>query len=610
MKSKIDSKESKRMVADYSFQKKLIAEVRKHFASGKQKVVLAATPGAGKTRMATELIAGYARAGQCILVLTHGQTNLRAQFVEEGLDPYLEKHPGSFTYSVLGTGETAGQVHVALPHYFTAARLKRMRSDAYDIIVIDEAHHFYTSDRNQSIFRKVPGARHLLLTGTPSKFNGKEDFEVVGKCALDLIDRGVLTDPLVELWALDREVGMDEFDSESELPRSSEPSRAAVAEAFVGILGMLPKEKTVVFAHSRKQAKWIQRAAKQLGRRVRLSVSGEDQDSAELESFKASKRKDELLIVVRRGVLGFNDQSLRNAIDFSYSLNPDTIFQGVGRVMRVSTGSQKRFVKVTPKNLHRVTEHVLRFTLALAGSEDFFGYDGNWKFRGVVVPRDVRENLRTETESLRTGKSPLGTHGRLPFRSTMREAWDLKTGPAERVAVATFDQDVRPAVGGNRSLTDEVILASARRFSTRTEWFKEDQSTYSIARKNPKLFEKCVQHMTVLKRRTISGGNRSLTDEDLVSIARRFKTRTEWSRGDSSAYLKARKNLKLFEKCVQHMAPPSKGGRPRILTDGSILARARMFKTRTEWLKADQSAYVAAKKRSRALFERCVQHMT
>jgi superfamily II DNA or RNA helicase len=180
-----------KVIPDYSFQVDLQAKFLKHLSDGSG-VVLAATPGAGKTNMAIEIIGSWltSNPGGSVLVMTHGQTVLRQQFYDR-----LAASPRSYTYAALGDEDAnLAQVHIALPHYF-----QKRKPGRYGLIVIDEAHHFFDAEMVQRVLRANKSAKVLLLTGSPSPFIKSGDYPLVPMTVSELLDRNILTDPYIEL---------------------------------------------------------------------------------------------------------------------------------------------------------------------------------------------------------------------------------------------------------------------------------------------------------------------------------------------------------------------------------------------------------------------------
>lgn len=99
----------------------------------------------------------------------------------------------------------------------------------------------------------------------------------------------------------------------------------------------------------------------------------------------------------------------------------------------------------------------------------------------------------------------------------------------------------------NQIWTKKKCLTEAKKYKTRSEWAYKNKSSYNSAQKQ-KILDLCCSHMKeILKPR---GFWNNL--ENCVENAKKYKTRTEWSKSNSIAYNMARKNGWL-DKCCSHM---------------------------------------------------------
>jgi hypothetical protein len=99
------------------------------------------------------------------------------------------------------------------------------------------------------------------------------------------------------------------------------------------------------------------------------------------------------------------------------------------------------------------------------------------------------------------------------------------------------------------------------------------------------------------------GMNRKLTTEVIAASAAKHTRRSDWSRADRSAYTAAAERGLLDTVCA-HMQPvPPK----RVLSLEQIRASAAQYPSRAAWERGDASAYYAAKRRG--LMDEVCQHM-
>jgi hypothetical protein len=146
--------------------------------------------------------------------------------------------------------------------------------------------------------------------------------------------------------------------------------------------------------------------------------------------------------------------------------------------------------------------------------------------------------------------------------------------------------------------TDETLLAEAKKYKTRSEWANANGGAYNAARnRGEDFFAKCCALMKQLRT--------DWTDEALLAEAKKYKTRTEWYKRKGAAYAAARRRGEdFFAKCSAHMEKVHAEW-----TDEAVLAEAKKYKTRTEWHKLNGGASNAARQRGKEFFEKCCAHM-
>jgi hypothetical protein len=146
--------------------------------------------------------------------------------------------------------------------------------------------------------------------------------------------------------------------------------------------------------------------------------------------------------------------------------------------------------------------------------------------------------------------------------------------------------------------TADSILAEAKRFQTPVKWENASSGSYGAALKRGKRFyARCISHMT---------GRRKWTEHATLKDAKRFQKRSEWMRRSPSSYNAARaRGAAFFERCCAHMLKLKR----RAWTKKELLADAKRYDTKSEWSKASSGAYSAAKKFGRTFYERCCTHM-
>ena len=142
------------------------------------------------------------------------------------------------------------------------------------------------------------------------------------------------------------------------------------------------------------------------------------------------------------------------------------------------------------------------------------------------------------------------------------------------------------------------IKAAAKKYKTRTEFQKGSQYDYEVARQNGVLDEVCA-HMKSMKR----GAKPYWNLKNVKAVAKKCKTRNQFSRNYTVAYQWACKNGVLDEVCA-HMKYTV-----RIQWNlAKVKAEAKKYNTRTEFFKNSSSAYYWAKKNKH--LDKVCTHMT
>ena len=91
--------------------------------------------------------------------------------------------------------------------------------------------------------------------------------------------------------------------------------------------------------------------------------------------------------------------------------------------------------------------------------------------------------------------------------------------------------------------TNDMLISDAKRFTTRSEWSKKSQAAYLAASRRNLVDEAC-SHMTAMRK--------DWTSVMLSADAHSFSTRSEWFHKSSSAYQTA-KDRGIFDACCSHM---------------------------------------------------------
>jgi hypothetical protein len=336
-----------------------------------------------------------------ILVLTEGQDILRTQFHED-----IEEEAPEFTYA-LNDVDSNAQVVVTLPQTLK----DRKKIPAFDLVIVDEAHNWYHAKEGlvQHILKKTRAKRQLLLTGTPSPFNrAREKYEIIYFTTMDAFKEGAIDDFTIELASTTYDIRETDYtrddnvretfeferrDTIITLDRLLEPvhrrlvslvKNGKVYGVTFRMTSKLPQwpailsrlKKTMFACRTQAQARDVANYFESKGVKCALSISDDNDGSVVIREFKRTADI-AVLIVVRRGILGFSYRELVNVVDMTGTRNIDRIFQLMMRVARIHPlGTAKLFFKLVPHDQSNWYWHVMNFCLQLADIELFSTYDG------------------------------------------------------------------------------------------------------------------------------------------------------------------------------------------------------------------------------------------
>ena len=349
---------------DYSYQAKAAEKVLENALSGNYLAsILAACPGAGKTTISHLIINKYIEKfpNARIIVLTEGQTTLSNQYLDELNSPNVEI---KFTYGKLGSNS---QVEVGIPQ-----GIGNRTKETVDLLVIDEAHNYYLAPMVQDIVKTLNPKHQVLMTGSPSKYNKhnseqlvnwenpQKEYAIYYIAAEELINRGVFS-------SVDLDVAKVQNKKDA-----VEVVKKTIEHALASGYNM---DKIMIATPTIAFAKKVTKAMEEKGRKVSLSTSENDKEDLEIKRFKNNET--DVLVVVGRGILGFNDKLVTSLFDFRSSTDVDASYQLFARVLRTHPDNvRKAYVRVgDEKNFQ---DQVLRIhqIKALMEREVFVGFDG------------------------------------------------------------------------------------------------------------------------------------------------------------------------------------------------------------------------------------------
>lgn len=344
------------MNTNYSYQDKAAKTVLENALSGKYIAsVLAACPGAGKTTISQKIINSYTKMfpNANVLVLTEGKNTLKNQYLEELNTSHIEI---GFAY---GDFASNAQVRVGLPQ-----SISKLSWSNVDLLVVDEAHNFFLADMVQSIVKKLNPKHIVLMTGSPTEFNKlnehKKQYGMYYIAAEELMQNGVFSSVVMDV---------------ARCEDKKNPWRAMESVLVEAKKKKDNTSKMMVACPSIDYAKKVRDYLKYLGLTVSLSTSENDKDDTEIQKFKNGETK--VLIVVGKGILGFNDKAITLVADLRSSDNLDASYQLFARVLRTHPeGVRKSYYRVSDKDYNKQVLTLHKMT-ALMRKDIFKGFNGN-----------------------------------------------------------------------------------------------------------------------------------------------------------------------------------------------------------------------------------------
>jgi predicted GIY-YIG superfamily endonuclease len=157
-----------------------------------------------------------------------------------------------------------------------------------------------------------------------------------------------------------------------------------------------------------------------------------------------------------------------------------------------------------------------------------------------------------------------------------------------------------------RTLTVELCLESARRFSIKSDWARADYASYHGAKKRG-WFEVCTAHMVKGITSPVGRKCKRWTFQECLRDALKFSTVPDWKRELRRSWSFA-KTHGWLSTCTAHMTKKEKNvWWKRTYTLESCKASATPFKKLRDWRRSDSGSYKEAL--TRGWLPQCVAHM-
>jgi hypothetical protein len=551
-----------------------------------------------------------------VLILPHGQTLLRLQYysVINSCLPleniFLLKGTQNEQEDILDK-----KIVISLPQ--TLFYKKKGVIGEFGLVVVDEAHNFYLVEAGmvKNVLSQINPPRELLLTGSPSKFIAenkrlnKKEYEIITFPSSQLIQNNVIIDPKIILLKTEEyKFNIKDYFSRDEIRRRRIDTKLTknVIIEVIRYLSMYDQKvsstslskgrpfgiirKMMIVAIDEQHALEIYEILREIGLSVLLSTYSSDQDSSKIDAFKTEENI-QALVVVQRGILGFNFPELQCVVDISLSLNPDRIFQMINRVVRISKNKNKLFLKVMPEDLISIAEVSLSCASALCTKQVYENYSGNYKKLFVPIFTEKTSAERKMLKKTDVVQLPNITY--IPSFSVMTKIYDEnKTENVSGYSWTTFEETRQKLTNQIQYWTLEKCLSIALQYKRSTDWIQNHPCSYQAAVCHGWL-SNCTAHMEKIKKKW--------TLEECKEIALQYKCSMNWIQNHSRSY-GAASSKGWLKVCTAHMQ--------KLNTEWTLekcKEVAMQYQSSTDWRKNNNKSYQAARKNGWA--SKCITYM-
>lgn len=565
---------------EYNYQSEFLC--KPDFYEPSLPLVLAFDTGGGKTTTALMKLDIYysnpINKGKRTVIFPHATNVLRNNFAD-AINDYGDV---SFSSCVIEDStqiedvfNSDCEVIIVLPQ---TVRKHLSKLGKVDWMIVDEAHEWYFAPAYQRIKDALRPKYIMLMTGTPSKFNNKPNEFLYYHVSYEMLHKeGQVGNARVEIVSSNYEMNDQDIlksgnvhSRVSNNVNKSVKSLETVCKQMLrtlnnptnnrlkvvnNVLGEVfnTLEQTIIFCNSQAQAKQFYKSLnKALPGKVLISVSEDGGDSEEFTTFKKNPEY-KVLLLVRKGRLGFSMKELYNIVDFTLSTNVDVISQMLGRVLRVGKKDKmKYYFKVSPQNTVWYFEAIMKIVLRNKMQDIFSTYDGNQN--AVKLPKDKKRKPRKPSSNVdrprreRTPNFSVIDTDIISNIQFFKQVYHKGGQLFQTVSWTTLD-DVRKEcfnlrdrrTGDNLITYDECIqLVKDKGYTRKIEFQTMSPAHYGFIQSNG-LVDKFVKDTGLKGRKLV------LTYDEVKACADQCKTRTEFASKFQSKYKKAKNEGWLLE---------------------------------------------------------------
>jgi hypothetical protein len=301
---------------------------------------------------------------------------------------------------------------------------------------------------------------------------------------------------------------------------------------------------------------------------------------------------------------GWHEEATRH-MHRVYSMGELVIYKLLTQ-MDIGFQPQRRFDEIRSKKPLPYDFFLPEFNLVIEyqGVQHF--QESSRKFGEYLSERQARDKLKREgAERLNLNYLAIEKSGAKEIEKVLlfhlaelASKLDLKMDFAKR-ALTVQEEDSLKWLG---TVTKAEALDDAKQYRSYPEW-RKNSSLYQIAIKNGWLAE-CKAHM-IPEREARSIAKLKWTKEKAAEVAKKYKSRSEFKKANSSAYTRARINGWLEDICSHMSLKVHPNG---YWTKERVISSAKQYMTRTDWMRScDSAAYNLA--REKGWMEEACSHM-
>jgi superfamily II DNA or RNA helicase len=560
------------------------------------KLILAMCPSSGKT----ETIIYYLNEqynlnpNLKVLILPHSTNVLLDNFYER-----LETRNVDFSYSSEINDDV--NVHVILPQNHNKI------VGHYDLIIIDEAHENYLAKTIQGIIKKTNPQKEILLTGTPSKFIGNNDFKLHFVALSDLCE---LYTPKLRIDIIESDYDWNgNYSKTKELKNSYKFTKESTEKSLIKTFDFLLKrnnsnsvEKTLIVCRNIAQSNYVKDYLASIGFVSEISNSENDKDSENISKFKNNLI--DILIVVNRARLGYDDADLINLIDMSGTLNPNIIYQMFARLLRGTKDMNKYYIRLTSKDDDVYNSEIATSVSLMLTHRNYIKvFNGkNFNAQDIIVNQEFFVKSKKSLDKPKNKSNTLSkrklfidfqddnTFDVINFFKEVIKQKEKNIGLYKFCKVSDVLSQLGVRIVDGISRTKKECIESAKRYNLKSEWIKNDLPTYRYVLKK-KWLKECSAHFI----------NPFTTKEKCIESAKKYNSSKEWLNNDAKFYQSAIRN-EWYKECSAHFI--NLQGKSR--TKEECIENARKYNSLQEWKKNDKTIWGYSK--NKKWYNECVSH--